>query len=83
MALFEAARLLERRLDSPPAVDELARAAGLSVFHFHRAFRSVVGETVSQHSLRVRLERAAFLKFSSWQVDRDRAGEWVRDAAEL
>jgi AraC family transcriptional regulator len=69
MAVFEAARLLESRLDSPPAVQELARAAGLSVFHFHRAFRSVVGETVAQHSLRVRLERAAaFLKFFSRQL---------------
>lgn len=68
-SVFRAARLLEERLDDPPSIAELAKTAGISHFHFQRAFKSVVGETVAQHSQRLRLERsAAFLKFSSWQV---------------
>lgn len=68
-SVFRAARLLEERIDHPPAIAELAREAGISPFHFQRAFKSVVGETVAQHSQRLRLERAAsFLKFSAWQI---------------
>lgn len=68
-SVFRAARLLEERLDDPPNIAELAKTAGISHFHFQRAFKKVVGETVAQHSQRLRLERsAAFLKFSAWQV---------------
>lgn len=37
----------------------LAKRAGWSRFHFHRAFRRVANETPKQYSLRLRLERAA------------------------
>jgi AraC family transcriptional regulator len=68
-AVQRAVEVLEARLDDPPHTAELARAAGLSAAHFHRAFRAVIGETVAQHALRLRLERAAsYLKFSVWQV---------------
>lgn len=36
----------------------MARAAPFSAFHFHRVFRGVVGETPSQFTKRLRLERA-------------------------
>ena len=41
------------------SLDALAARAGWSPFHFHRAFRNVVGETPKQYMLRLRLERAA------------------------
>ena len=47
------------RLDGDVSLEALAARAGWSPFHFHRAFRSVVGETPKQYTLRVRLERAA------------------------
>lgn len=51
---------IEANLDAPLAVDELARIATFSPFHFHRVFRGMVGETVKGYVKRVRLERAAF-----------------------
>jgi AraC family transcriptional regulator len=47
-----------RHLDRPLGLEELAERAALSPFHFHRVFRAVVGETLAQFVLRVRLERA-------------------------
>ena len=44
--------------DEPPRLERLARVAGLSPFHFHRVFQSMVGETPADFSKRVRLERA-------------------------
>jgi AraC family transcriptional regulator len=41
------------------SLEALAAKAGWSPFHFHRAFRKVVGETPKQYMLRCRLERAA------------------------
>jgi AraC family transcriptional regulator len=40
-------------------LDSMARLAGWSRFHLHRAFREVVGETPKQYQLRLQLERAA------------------------
>jgi AraC family transcriptional regulator len=39
-------------------LDDVARAVHVSPFHFHRVFRSIVGETPAQFTRRVRLERA-------------------------
>jgi AraC family transcriptional regulator len=47
------------RFDGNLSLAVLASRAGWSRFHFHRAFRRVVGETPKQYTLRVRLERAA------------------------
>lgn len=54
-----ACRRLEEQIDQEPSLDELARGAALSPFHFHRLFRGLVGETVAGYSRRLRLERAA------------------------
>lgn len=43
------------------SVAELARIAAFSPYHFHRIFTALVGETVAQYVLRVRLERAVAL----------------------
>lgn len=47
------------RLDGDVSLEALAARAGWSPFHFHRAFRRVVGETPKQYTQRLRLERAA------------------------
>ncbi|QDU66718.1 AraC family transcriptional regulator [Engelhardtia mirabilis] len=54
-----AQRLLEERLSEDLPLAEVAAAAGLSPFHFHRLFRGLVGEPVAAHVRRLRLERAA------------------------
>lgn len=54
--LERAAALLSGRLDDPPSLAELASAAAVSPFHFHRIWRALLGETVGQTILRLRLE---------------------------
>jgi transcriptional regulator GlxA family with amidase domain len=48
----------EASLDRPLALNDLARAACLSPFHFHRSFAAVLGETPRAYVARRRLERA-------------------------
>lgn len=50
-----------RHLSEPLPLEEVARAAHFSPFHFHRIFRALVGETVHDFVKRVRLERALHL----------------------
>ncbi|MGE0480050.1 MAG: GyrI-like domain-containing protein [Phycisphaerae bacterium] len=45
-------------LDEPLRLRDLARAALLSPFHFHRVFQSLVGETPAEFVKRLRLEKA-------------------------
>ena len=40
--------LIGRRLDNPPGLEELAAAAHLSRFHFHRVYRVMTGETAAR-----------------------------------
>jgi len=50
-----------RNLDGSLHLDEIARAAGFSPFHFHRVFKSLTGETLGNFVKRQRLERALYL----------------------
>jgi AraC family transcriptional regulator len=50
---------IQAHLDTPLGLDELARVAHFSPFHFHRVFKGMVGESVAEHVRRLRLERAA------------------------
>src|SRR5689334_20842577 len=50
---------VQRHLDQELSLDELARVAHFSPYHFHRIFRAMVGESVKEHVRRLRLERAA------------------------
>ncbi len=69
MRIYKAVRILENRYLDPPSVNELAKQVGMSVSHFHKSFRVVIGETMARHCLRLRVERAAaLLKYSSWPV---------------
>lgn len=55
------AALLAERLDDPPTLIELAAAAAVSPYHFHRIWRALTNETVSQTVLRLRLEASQAL----------------------
>jgi AraC family transcriptional regulator len=50
---------IQSHLDESLPLDDLARVAHFSPFHFHRLFRGMVGESVKEHVRRLRLERAA------------------------
>lgn len=52
---------LRENLDRPHRLEELARVACLSEFHFHRIFTAATGETVGEFTNRLRLEKAARL----------------------
>lgn len=52
---------IEENLGSDLSLSSLAELAGLSRFHFSRAFKASTGETPYQHVLRRRMERARLL----------------------
>ena len=49
---------IQRNLDRPLSLEELAGVAHFSPYHFHRVFRAMVGESIMQHIRRLRLEWA-------------------------
>ena len=60
---------IQRHLDEELPLNELARVAAFSPYHFHRIFRGMLGESVKEHIRRLRLERAAMrLKYSDVSV---------------
>ncbi len=59
---------IQRNLDRELSLEELARVAHFSPFHFHRIFRGMVGESFQEHIRRLRLERAA-----AWLKHTDRS----------
>ena len=54
-----AIRAIERRLDAELSLQGLARAAGLSPYHFLRTFERLTGVTPHQYVMRARLRDAA------------------------
>ncbi|HEY8206087.1 MAG TPA: AraC family transcriptional regulator [Myxococcaceae bacterium] len=50
-----------RNLAEPLKLEDVAKVACFSPYHFHRVFRSVMGETLHDFIQRVRLERALHL----------------------
>ncbi len=50
---------IQENLDGELSLEVLAGVAGYSPYHFHRVFRGMVGESLSEHVRRLRLERAA------------------------
>jgi AraC family transcriptional regulator len=59
--LERAAALLSERLDDPPSLKEMADAAAVSPYHFHRIWRALTNETVGETMLRLRLEASQAL----------------------
>ena len=54
--MAEACRRIEAA-EEPPTLDQLAAAAGLSPFHFHRLFRRIVGVTPKAYASAQRAQR--------------------------
>ena len=54
-------RFIHENLDRPINLKEIAEASSFSIYHFHRIFLALVGETVNDYVGRKRLERAANL----------------------
>src|SRR5258707_2156709 len=52
---------ITEHLDEPLPLARLARVAHFSPFHFHRLFKTLVGESVHALTRRLRLEKAVFL----------------------
>jgi AraC family transcriptional regulator len=52
-------QLISRHIDRPIDIAGLAKEAAFSLYHFHRIYRAMVGETVVETHRRLRLERAA------------------------
>lgn len=50
---------IEENIDGVLTMQELARVACYSAFHFHRIFQAVVGETVHGYVKRLRMQKAA------------------------
>jgi AraC family transcriptional regulator len=50
---------IQGQLDAELPLEDLARIACFSPYHFHRVFRGMVGEPVAEYLRRLRLERAA------------------------
>lgn len=50
---------IQSHLAGDLSLAQLAQLADLSPYHFHRTFRDTIGETLKQHTQRLRLERAA------------------------
>jgi AraC family transcriptional regulator len=50
--------VLVEHLAEPLRLEQVAAAAGFSAFHFHRLFRSLMGETLAAFIRRIRLERS-------------------------
>ncbi len=50
---------IEEHLDSDFTLENLAAVSHFSPFHFHRLFKSMVGESVASYIRRLKLERAA------------------------
>lgn len=60
---------VRENLDRQLKLEQLARVACFSEFHFHRIFGAVTGETLNDFTTRLRLEKAArLLRFSGQRV---------------
>jgi AraC-like DNA-binding protein len=56
--LRRAKDLMDREYASPLGIDDLARSAGCSRYHFVRSFRAAYGETPGRYLAMRRIERA-------------------------
>jgi AraC family transcriptional regulator len=68
-SLHKAINYIENNLDKKMLLKDIATEAHISEFHFHRIFKALVGETVKDFVIRLKLERAAIqLKHSDVDI---------------
>jgi len=48
-------------LDEELSLEKLAQISYFSIFHFHRIFRALVGESIGSYQLRLRLEKSVYM----------------------
>lgn len=58
-SVYKVIYYIEQHYDDDLTLDELSRVAGFSKYHFHRIFKSLVGENLSDYIRRVRLSNTA------------------------
>lgn len=67
--IHRAAAIIERRLDSPPTIIELARLAAVNECDLKRLFKSIYGQSIASYSRAKRLEAARdLLRHSSLSI---------------
>jgi AraC family transcriptional regulator len=66
---------LRDHLDKPLKLEDLAKVACFSEYHFHRVFRAMTGETLHDFTNRLRLEKAVRLLKRTRQSVTERALE--------
>jgi AraC family transcriptional regulator of adaptative response/methylated-DNA-[protein]-cysteine methyltransferase len=88
-AIARACREIESS-DAPPRLDELARAAGMSRFHFHRLFKATTGVTprdyaAAQRSRRLRdgLSRGKRVTEAIYDAGFNSSGRFYAESAKL
>ncbi len=60
-AVNRAIEFIENNTSRSIALEEIAQYAFLSKFHFHRIFKSIIGDTAKDYLTRLRLEKSALL----------------------
>ena len=55
-AIIHACRIIEEA-ETPPSLEELSGAVGLSKYHFHRLFKKITGVTPKKYASEIRAER--------------------------
>ena len=65
----QAMDFISQNLDRDLSLEEIAQSASFSMYHFHRIFKAVLGETVAGFTRRLRLEMAANRLLSSHHDD--------------
>lgn len=60
-AINRAIVFIETNMTENISLEEIAEYAFLSKYHFHRIFKSIIGNTVKQYQTRLRLEKSALL----------------------
>lgn len=58
-AVNKAVDYINAHLFDSPNVKQLSEIAGISEFHFHRIFKTIIGENIGEFTLRLRLEDIA------------------------
>ncbi len=57
--VYDSLKYIEKNLDDSISLDDLAKKAHLSKYHYHRLFRKAVGESVTKYISKRRMERAS------------------------
>ncbi len=66
--LYKALDYINLNLAHDLSLDEIAAAAAFSTYHFHRIFSAMIGESIWNYTIRLRLEKAAQLLISTDKI---------------